>query len=150
MAELTAQQKKEWAKTLYLKENLTQQEIADKVGVARQTVIRWIQKEKWEELKTSLTLTRQEQIAHLYRQVAEINLSILQRPEGERFANSKEADILGKLAAAINKMETDVGIKDICEVGTKFADWLRFVDLSKAQNFVALYDQFIKDVLRGK
>jgi DNA-binding XRE family transcriptional regulator len=150
MTELTAQQKKEWAKTLYLKENLTQQEIADKVGVARQTVIRWIQKEKWEELKTSLTLTRQEQIAHLYRQVAEINLSILQRPEGERFANSKEADILGKLAAAINKMETDVGIKDICEVGTKFADWLRFVDLSKAKNFVALYDQFIKDVLRGK
>jgi len=150
MAVLTTQQKKEWTKTLYLKENLTQQEIADKVGVARQTVIRWIQKEKWEELKTSLTLTRQEQIAHLYRQVAEINAGILQRPDGERFPNSKEADILGKLAAAINKMETDVGIKDICEVGTKFANWLRQIDLVKAQNFVALYDAFIKDMLKGK
>ena len=29
MADLTNAQKKEWAKTLYLKENLTQQEIAD-------------------------------------------------------------------------------------------------------------------------
>ena len=150
MAKLTTKQKKEWAKTLYLKENLTQQEIADKVGVARQTVIRWVQKEKWEELKTSLTLTREEQIANLYRQVAEINGVIVQRPEGERFANSKEADILGKLAAAINKMETDVGIKDICEVGTKFADWLRMVDLERAKEFVSLYDAFIKDRLGGK
>jgi len=150
MAVLTTQQKKEWAKTLYLKENLTQQEIADKVGVSRQTVIRWIQKEKWEELKTGLTLTRQEQIAHLYRQVAEINAAILQRPDGERYATSKEADILGKLAAAINKMESEVGIKDLCEAGTKFANWLRQIDLVKAQNFVALYDAFIKDMLKGK
>lgn len=30
--ELSNTQKKEWAKTLYLKENLTQQEIADRVG----------------------------------------------------------------------------------------------------------------------
>ena len=35
MADLTNAQKKEWAKTLYLKENLTQQEIADRVGVSR-------------------------------------------------------------------------------------------------------------------
>ena len=34
MADLTNAQKKEWAKTLYLKENLTQQEIADRVGVS--------------------------------------------------------------------------------------------------------------------
>ena len=34
MADLTNAQKKEWAKTLYLKENLTQQEIADQIGRA--------------------------------------------------------------------------------------------------------------------
>ena len=118
MAALTNQQKKAWAKTLFLKENLTIIEIAERVGASRQTIRRWIKAEKWETLKTSLTLTREEQIAMLYRQVAEINKSIAERPEGERFATSKEADILGKLASAINKMESDVGIKDICEVGT--------------------------------
>lgn len=148
MAELTAKQKKEWAKTLYLKEGLTQQEIADKVGVSRQTVIRWVQKEKWEDLKTSLTITRQEQISLLYRQVSEINKAIAGRMEGERFATSKEADVLGKLAAAINKMETEVGIKDICEVGTKFLEWLRLIDLDKAKDIAILYDAFIKDSLR--
>lgn len=42
MADLTAQQKKDYARTLYLKDNLTQQEIADKVGVSRKTVNRWV------------------------------------------------------------------------------------------------------------
>lgn len=148
MAELTSKQKKDWAKTLYLKENLTQAEIAERVGTSRQTIIRWIKDEKWEILKTSLTLTREEQIAMLYRQVAEINGAIAKREEGQRFATSKEADILGKLAAAINKMETDAGIADICEVGMKFIEWLRQVDLDKAKDTAALYDAFIKDNLR--
>ena len=148
MAELTAKQKKEWAKTLYLKENLTIIEIAERVGTTRQTVSRWIQTEKWETLKTSLTLTREEQIAMLYRQVSEINNAIANRPEGERFANTKEADVLGKLAAAINKMETEVGIKDLCEVGQKFIEWLRPVDLDKAKDIATLYDAFIKDNMR--
>lgn len=148
MADLTMAQKKDWAKTLYLKENLTQQEIADKVGTTRQTIIRWIKEGKWEDLKTSLTLTRQEQIAMLYRQVAEINKGIALRKDGERFASSKEADILGKLASAINRMETEVGIKDICEVGAKFIEWIRPIDLDKAKEITSLYDGFIKDSLR--
>ena len=95
MADLTNAQKKEWAKTLYLKENLTQQEIADRVGVSRVSVSNWVRAGKWEEQKVGLTLTRQEQVANLYRQVAEINKAIAERPEGERFPSSKEADILG-------------------------------------------------------
>ena len=49
MADLTNAQKKEWAKTLYLKENLTQQEIADRVGVSRVSVSNWVRAGKWEE-----------------------------------------------------------------------------------------------------
>ena len=82
MADLTNAQKKEWAKTLYLKENLTQQEIADRVGVSRVSVSNWVRAGKWEEQKVGLTLTRQEQVANLYRQVAEINKAIAERPEG--------------------------------------------------------------------
>lgn len=57
MAELTTQQKKDYAGMLYLKENLTMQEIAEKVNVTRQTVSRWIKAEKWEERKVGITLT---------------------------------------------------------------------------------------------
>ena len=39
--ELDNKQKKEWAKTLFLTTNMTQAEIAEKVGVARISVVRW-------------------------------------------------------------------------------------------------------------
>lgn len=147
MADLTNAQKKEWAKTLYLRENLTQQEIADRVGVSRVTVSNWVRSGKWEEQKAGLTLTRQEQVANLYRQVAEINRVISTRAEGERFPNSKEADILGKLSAAIRNMEQEVGIADIISVLIGFIEWLRPLDLDKAKELTRLADAYIKDKL---
>ena len=147
MAELTNMQKKDWARMLYLKENLTQAEIAERVGVARITVGRWVQAEKWEEQKAGMTVTREAEFANLYRQVAEINRAISLREEGKRFANSKEADILGKLSAAIRKMETDAGIADVISVLTRFVEWLRPVDLDKAREIARLADAFIKDIL---
>ena len=147
MADLTNAQKKERAKTLYLRENLTQQEIAERVGVSRVTVSNWVRAGKWEEQKAGLTLTRQEQVANLYRQVAEINRAISARAEGERFPNSKEADILGKLSAAIRNMEQETGIADIISVLTSFIEWLRPLDLDKAKELIRLADAYIKDKL---
>lgn len=147
MADLTNAQKKEWAKTLYMRENLTQQEIAERVGVSRVTVSNWVRAGKWEEQKAWLTLTRQEQVANLYRQVAEINRAISARAEGERFPNSKEADILGKLSAAIRNMEQETGIADIISVLTGFIEWVRPFDLEKAKELTRLADAYIKDKL---
>ena len=147
MADLTNHQKMECAKTLYLRENLTQQEIADRVGCSRVTVSNWVRAGKWEEQKVGITLTRQEQVGNLYRQVAEINRSIANRPEGERFATSKEADILGKLAAAISKMEQEIGIADTISVLTAFIEWLRPLDLEKAKDITRFADAYIKDKL---
>lgn len=144
MADLTNAQKKEWAKTLYLRENLTQQEIADRVGCSRVTVSNWVRAGKWEEQKVGITLTRQEQVANLYRQVAEINRTIAERPEGERFATSKEADILGKLAAAISKMEQEIGIADTISVLTGLIEWLRPHDIEKAKEITRIADAYIK------
>ena len=86
--DLSIKQKKEWAKMLYLKEHLTQAEVAERVGVSKQTLCKWVKTEKWEELKASVSLTREEQLANLYRQVAEINKAIARRDEGERFATA--------------------------------------------------------------
>ena len=147
MAELTAQQKKDYARTLYLKDNLTQQEIAEKVGASRQTIIRWAAAEKWEEMKVGMTLGREQQIANLHRQVMELNNLIISRSDGKRFATSAEADTLGKLAAAIKKMETEVGITDLVNVGMRFIEWIRPIDLDKAKEVTVLWDKFIKDSL---
>ena len=147
MTSINNSQKKQWAQTLYLRENLTQLEIAERVGVSRVTVSKWVRDGKWEEQKAGITLTRQEQVANLYRQVAEINRTIATRHEGERFPNSKEADILGKLSAAIRNMEQETGIADIISVMTAFVEWLRPLDLDKAKEVMRMADDFIKDKL---
>ena len=141
---LTNTQKKDWAKMLYTKENLTQSEIAERVGVSRVTVNKWINTENWEQLKTSLTITREEQLKNLYRQLAELNKAINERPQGERFPNTTEADTIAKIANAIKKMETEVGVSDIISVFSDFLKWLRTIDLQKAKEYSSVMNEFVK------
>lgn len=141
---LTNTQKKDWAKMLYTKENLTQSEIAERVGVSRVTVNKWINTENWEQLKTSLTITREEQLKNLYRQLAELNKAINERPQGERFPNTTEADTIAKIANAIKKMETEVGVSDIISVFSDFLKWLRTIDPQKAKEYSSVMNEFVK------
>lgn len=148
MAALTNNQKKEWAQQLFTRENLTQKEIAERVGVSAVTVNKWVKKERWEELKVSITLTKEEQLKNLYRQIAELNNAILTREEGQRYASPSEADSIGKLAGAIEKMETDVGVSDLVESFRAFTGWLRTFDLEMTKTLVPLMDSFIKTRIR--
>lgn len=149
MAEnLTIKQKKDWAKMLYLKEHLTQVEISERVGVSKVTINKWVKAEKWEELKVSVSITREEQLANMYRQIAEINKVISTRAKGERFATSKEADIINKIAASIERMEKEVGISDIISVSKAFLDWVRKSDTEKAKELSYMFDSFIKEKLK--
>lgn len=141
--------RRQWARSMYIYENRTQQEIADAVGVSRQTIIRWAKADKWDELKVSMTMTREEQIKNLQRQLSEINRTISERlPEqGPRYANAREADIICKLTDAINKLENDVGIHDVVSVGNRFIQWLRPVDPELTKTFVGAFDKYIQSLL---
>lgn len=148
MSTATIKQKKELAKLLYLRENLTQKEIAQKSGVSEVTISKWIKTERWEGLKTSISITREEQLANLYRQIAAINEVIISREAGKRFPNSKEADAINKIAGAIEKMERDTGLADIISVATRFLEWVRNSDHKKAMELSGYFDAFIKNNLR--
>jgi transcriptional regulator with XRE-family HTH domain len=141
------EQIRELARLLFIHETLTQKEVAARMGVSEQTVSRWAQAEQWDQLRVSITITREEQLRNMYRQLAEINKEIAER-EGQKYATPSEADTIGKLAAAIQKMENDVGIADIVSVSKKFLTWIRKTDLLKAQEFVPWFDAFIKENLR--
>ena len=140
--------RKDLAKTLYVNGSFTQEEIAAKVGTTRQTVSRWIRDGAWDQVKASYTITPEQILAGLTRQIIEINNKVNSRPEGERFATVAEADTLAKLASSIKKIETDAGIADIVNVGIKFTNWLRQTDLDLAKRFSDLLDAFIKDQLK--
>lgn len=140
--------KKDIAKSLYVNGNYTHEEIAQKVETTRQTVSRWIREGHWDELKASYTITPAQILAGLNRQIIEINNNINAREEGKRFASVAEADTLSKLAAAVKKIESDIGISDIVNVGIKFTNWLRPLDLDMAKKFNDLLDAFLKDQMQ--
>lgn len=145
MANIKNDQKKNLARDLYVLGTYTLEEIASKVGSTRQTISKWAKEQYWEELKAGMSISREELLKNLYRQVSDINESINMREPGERHANVKEADTLSKLSSAIKKLESDVGISDIVAVGIRFTNWLRNVDLDKAKEFTMIWDAFLKE-----
>ena len=99
----------------------------------------------WEEMKASLTITPDQIISQIHRQIMEINNRIGEREPGRRFATPQEADALAKLAGAVKKLETDIGVPDCVSVAMRFLAWLRPLDTGAARQFGNLFDAFIKD-----
>lgn len=141
------QDRRDHAKLLFIHEQLSQKEIAARIGVSEVTVSKWSNSDNWEGHRVSITITKEEQLKNLYRQLAEMNRAIAER-DGKKYANASEADAISKLAGAIEKMESDVGIADIVSVAKKFLSWMRKFDLKKAQELTPLFDAFVKDNLR--
>lgn len=139
--------KRDLAKLLFVHETLSQKEVASRIGVSEQTVCRWAREDNWDQYRVSLTITKETQLHNLYLQLAAINDGIATR-DGKKYASPSEADTITKLASAIDKMESDVGIADIVSVGKKFLTWLRRSDLKQAQVITPLFDAFIKENLR--
>jgi len=148
MSKLTNKQKKEWAQLLFTKETITQKEVAERVGVSPQTMTKWVNAGKWEELRVSVTITKEEQLKNLYRQLAEINRAIAEREDGTRYATAGEADTISKLAVAIEKMEADIGLADIITTFRTFLIWLRGFNIAQAQVLTPIFDDFIKSRLK--
>ena len=112
MSGLTRDQKIDWAKLLFIKEGLTQKEIAVKVNAAESTISRWTAAGNWDKLKISFVATKEEELARLYMQLRELNDAVMKRPEGERFVTNKEADTLTKLTSSIRTLETESSLSD--------------------------------------
>jgi uncharacterized protein YjcR len=140
-------EKREWAKLLFIAQNMTQIEIAEKVSVSKTTINKWAKLDKWDEQKASLTVTREQQLQRLYMQIAEINKVIAEREQ--KYPSPSESDTINKLAAAIEKMERDISLADIISVSMRFLNWLRVSDIQQAKKMSTLFDAFIKDSLNG-
>lgn len=143
-------EKKDFAKILFIKENLSQKEIAEKVGVAEKTISKWVNanNEEWKRLRQSIIITKDEQLRRIYDQLDELTKCIHSREEGKRYSIKGEADTIVKLTTAAKNLETDASVADIIEVSKRFLNWLRPVDLDKAKEIAAFLDSFIKDQLK--
>lgn len=149
MAKLTREQKKDYARRLYLTEKgITQAEIAERVMVSRQTICKWAKDGKWDELKTSLLIDKETQLARLYKQLKAYNDSVESRPYNEQYLSSKEADAVVKITAAIKNLETETNIAEKMEVGKEFLFFVRKTGEFELSKQIAKYfDSYIKSCL---
>lgn len=141
---ITTTQKKDWAKLLFIKDNKTQKEIAQIVSVTEKTLSKWVNDNKWEALRSSFVITKEQELRRLYIQINELNNFINEKEEGKRFATNQEADILSKLAAAAKNLESETSVADIINVFMDFLDWLQKVDFAKSQEIAEVQDNYIK------
>jgi transposase len=138
--------KKELAQFFYCNSQLSQKEIAEKVGTSEVSMSKWVREGKWDTLKASITITRQEQLNRVYQQISAINNKITEEQKG--IPTGADADVLAKLAAVVERLEKETSITDVVSVSMKFLDWLRKIDTEKAKELSNLFDAFIKDLLR--
>jgi len=147
--ELNIEQKKDWAKMLYVKENVTVfKTIAERVGVQPRTISKWVESENWEKLRKNTVLTRSEQLSKLLSQLEEFNAYIETKPQGMRFAESKEADARRKLIADIKALESEASISETVSVCSNIVDWLSELDFDRAKEISDLFDDYIKYLLK--
>ena len=68
--------------------------------------------------------------------------------KGERFATKDERLARRDLRRDIMEMEAGSGVRDVINVSQALLNWLRAFDPTKAIEVSALFDQYIKEMLR--
>jgi len=147
--ELNIEQKKDYAKILFVYEKLNQKETAQRTGVSEKTIGKWVADGKWEELRITLFLSKAEELKRLQLQLKNLNDVIMERDIKQRFPDSKEADILSKLAAAIKSLETQTNVGDVVNVFIDFNAFIRQAGSIKDAQFILEWqDKYIKSLMQ--
>jgi DNA mismatch repair protein MutH len=133
-------QKAEVSRTLYLMTDKTQKEICEVVGWTEKTFTDQKRKGKWDEMKDTKSLTRQQIITILHGQTLKL---IEGANEENRLLSAKEIDSIAKLTASIDKLEKKATIETFIEVFEEYNKWLMNVQPDFAQQNNLYQDSFI-------
>lgn len=140
---LSKNQEKEYAKILYVNQKLSQKEIAERCGVSEKTISKWIKDGKWEDMKRSMIIVKEEQLSDLYDKLATLN-NYIKEFNGNMVSN-KDVDTISKLTASIQKLEVETSIGEIIDVAKKIIDFVRQRDLEFAKKLTIYFDLFIQE-----
>jgi transcriptional regulator with XRE-family HTH domain len=142
------QQLRDYAKLLYTREKISQKEISLRVGVSEVSISKWAKADNWEGMKLNLSVTREERMMSTIMQLTELDNSIANQAAGFRYPNSKEADIRRKLVSDLAALEVECNVKDVVNVSVKLLEWIRNIDIGKAQEISDYFDAYIKEQMR--
>jgi len=135
------------AKILFTREHLEQKIVAKRVGVSEKTMSKWVNDGNWKDLRKRMLLAKEEQINNLYEQLEQLNIAI--KKNENKHADTKQADILIKLTAAIRNLETDLAIADLVESGIRFVKFLQKVGtVDQVMEVSDMWNAFIQSSIK--
>jgi DNA-binding XRE family transcriptional regulator len=143
----TIKQKKDHALLLYTKENLSQSEMAERVGVSRVTINKWINDGKWDLLRVSISMMNETVLRNYYQQMIELQASILNRKPGERLPLPAEAAAQKDISISIKNLQTELGLSEITSVFGGLIQFLRMYDSRQVKEITPLLDAYVKSKL---
>ena len=141
MANKVSEEKKEFARVLYMSGE-QQNIIAEKVGVSKQTINRWVAEEAWDKRRAAQSVTRPEIVNNLLRAISNEVEKLNEERDAEKVAGA--CDKLSKLAATIEKLDKKASVVDAIEVFIGFGKWLQH----RATNVEELTPELIKAINR--
>jgi transposase-like protein len=146
--------KRELAELLYMSgEN--QQNIADKVGVSRVTVNKWINAHGWKERRAAKSVTRPELINKLLLNIDKLLEKAYKSEDADDI--SSLGDKLAKLASTIEKLDKKTSVVDVIEVCIAMEKWLehrmgmdKSLTTELVKEFNRYHDMYINEMLASK
>lgn len=148
--DLSIAQKKDYAKTLFLKDELSQKQIAEKVDVSEQTMTSWVNdpKENWRALRKSITTTKAEQLSFLYDILAKLTAEGKAALEDDDPATNPDVDGIAKISKSIERLEKDAGIGEMIQTGIALLKYVQNEDIEAAQVINKWFYAFIQDKMK--
>ena len=154
MANKASEEKKEFARVLFMSGE-QQNIIAQKVGVSKQTINRWVADGEWEKRRAAQSITRPELVNKLLRTIDSLLEDAAKGDDPALLAGL--GDKLSKLSIVIEKLDKKANVVDAIEVFIAFGKWLQHraqsddeltTDLEKAIN--KFQDLYISELLSNK
>lgn len=112
MSKKEIEKSKELARLYYLNGD-TQKLVAEKVGVSRVTINKWVSDGGWDTMRMAKSITRKELVAKM-----------MQKANDKLEEGNMSFDEMAKLSASIKELDKQTNAVTILEVLTAYNEWL--------------------------
>lgn len=112
MTKKELEKNKELARLYYLNGD-TQKLIAERIGISRVTIGKWISDGGWDTIRTAKSITRKELVSKMMSAASE-----------KLDNNEMSFDEMSKLAATIKELDKQTNVVTLLEVFTLYDEWL--------------------------
>lgn len=137
------QEKKDFAKLLFIQSNLNRKEIASQVGVTEKTLRNWIESDNWQDIKDSQTITREALLSDSYAQLKAINEKI--KTELGGVPNKELSDAKAVIRKEIESLSVHPTYRYV-EVMEEFQSWLTRNEPQHLKVMTELSLKFVEEI----